>query len=201
MMGNGEGVKEKISLILKGDIIKNEDFKIKVQRLDNKVQKMLLWSTLCAVWSYLVLIIVIARIYSSFHGKHQALLIASLIFMYLLMGILIWFVWKSINYKRSHFYAASKSHIRYQLDKLTGQRKLITCYMTEYSVILLVSSAFFLLDFEHGMSALLKITAPVSIMTYTLGIYFLANFTKQMKKLKLIEKQIDQVLMGNLNKN
>src|ERR1700748_864805 len=119
-MGNGEGVKNKVSLILKDDIIKNEDFKIKVQRLDHKVQKMLLYSTLCAVWSYLVLIIIIARIYSSFHGKHQALLIASLIFMYLLMGILIWYVWKSLNYNRSYFYAASKSHIKYQLSKLTG---------------------------------------------------------------------------------
>ncbi|MDB5086020.1 MAG: hypothetical protein JWR09_14, partial [Mucilaginibacter sp.] len=80
-MEKSKTINKQISLILEDDVLKDDEFKAKIQQLDHKVQQMLLWSTLCSVWSYLVLIVVIARIYVSFHGKHPALLIGSLVFM------------------------------------------------------------------------------------------------------------------------
>jgi hypothetical protein len=200
-MEKSKAVNKNVSLTLKDDVLKDEGFKAKVQRLDYKVQQMLLWSTLCSVWSYLVLIIVIARIYASFHGKHPVLLVASLIFIYVLMGILIWVAWKGMTYKRSYFYAASKSHIKYQLSKLSGQRKLISYYLLEYGLLLAISSVFFCTGVQHGLTLLLKLTAPVSILTYVLGIYFIINFTGQMKKLELIERQVNHAFVGNISSN
>jgi hypothetical protein len=200
-MEKSKTINKHISLILEDDVLKDEAFKAKIQQLDNKVQQMLLWSTICSVWSYLVLIVVIARIYASFHGKHPALLIGSLVFMYILMGTLIWFAWKSMTYKRSNFYAASKSHLKYQVSKLCGQRKLVSYYLLEYGLLLGISSMFFFADFQHGLSLLLKLTAPVSILTYVIGIYFIVNFTRQMKKLELIERQLNHISMANINKN
>ena len=200
-MEKSKTINKQISLILEDDVLKDEEFKAKIQQLDNKVQQMLLWSTICSVWSYLVLIVVIVRIYASFHGKHPVLLIGSLVFMYILMGILIWFAWKSMTYKRSNFYTASKSHLKYQVSKLSGQRKLVSYYLLEYGLLLGISSMFFFADFQHGLSLLLKLTAPVSILTYVIGIYFIVNFTRQMKKLELIERQLNHIFMANISKN
>jgi len=200
-MEKSKTINKQISLILEDDVLKDEEFKAKIQQLDNKVQQMLLWSTICSVWSYLVLIVVIARTYASFHGKHPALLIGSLVSIYILMGILIWFAWKGMTYKRSRFYATSKSHLKYQVSKLSGQRKLVSYYLLEYGLLIGISSVFFFADFQHGLSLLLRLTAPVSILTYVIGIYFIVNFTRQMKKLELIERQLNHIFMANISKN
>jgi len=60
---------------------------------------------------------------------------------------------------------------------------------------------FFFIDIKGGLGFLLKITAPVSIITYVLGLYFIANFTKQMKSLELAHRQINQLYVKNLHSN
>jgi hypothetical protein len=197
-----KNVNKNVSLISKDDIIKDENLKAKIQSLDDKVQQMLLWSTICSVWSYLVLIIVIARIYNSFHGQHPVLLVCSLVLMYIFMGILIWIVWKGMAGNHGSFYTVSKSHLNYQVAKLTGQRKLTSFYLLEYALLMAVSSVFFFMDIKHGLTLLLKITTPVSIITYVLGIYFIIKFTRQMKKLQLMSQQVsDAGLTKNFRQN
>jgi hypothetical protein len=196
-----ENVKKNVQLLLKDDRIQDKDLKAKIQLLDDKVQQMLLWSTICSVWSYLVLIMVIIRIYGSFNGKHPVLLMSTMISMYVLMGLLIFFAWKGITCKRSHFSVASKTYILYQINKLSGQRKLISFHLLEYALLLGVASIFFFLDVKNGLSFLLKLTAPVSMITYVLGIYFIINFTRQMKKLELINRQINYLFMKDISKN
>ncbi|MDP9075868.1 MAG: hypothetical protein M3O71_00445 [Bacteroidota bacterium] len=186
-----KSVNKNVSLRQKDDIIKDEDLKAKIRNQDDKVQQMLLWSTICSVWSYLVLIVVIARIYNSVHGNHPGLLIGSMVVIYVMMGILIWFAWKGMSNSSSHFYATSRSHLKYQLNKLSGQRRLITFYLIEYALLLGTSSIFFFTDISNGLPLLLRLTAPVSILTYVLGIYFVVKFTRQMKKLEIMNRQVN----------
>src|ERR1700748_1357980 len=104
MERNFENVKRNIILLCTDDVIKNEEFKAKVRVLDRKVQRMLMWSTLCAVWSYLILIVTIARIYANFNGRHLTLLLGIMLVIYGIMGWLIYFVWKGMDYNKSCFH-------------------------------------------------------------------------------------------------
>ena len=201
MEKNTQNSRKTTLLHFKEDIVEDDELKLKLKIIDDKVEKMLLWSTLCSVWSYLILIVTIGRIYSGFKGEHTILLVSSMVCMYLLMGVLIYFVWKGMTYQRSYFYYASKTYLKYQLNKLSAQRKLISLYLLEYALLLSVASIFFFIDIKHGLGFLLKITAPVSIITYVLGLYFISNFTKQMKRLELVHRQINHLYVKNLHSN
>ena len=192
-MSRLKNVNKGVQLVFEDDVIKDDDLKATVNKLDDKVQHMLLWSTICSVWSYLVLIVIIARIYASFNGKHQAWLISVLMLIYVLMGALIWFAWKGTANKQSCFYTTSKSFLRSQVNKLAKQRRLTAYYLLEYGLLLGVASIFFLSDISNGAALLFRLTAPVSIVTYVLGLYFIGNFTRQMKRLDLVERQLNHL--------
>ncbi|ASU32009.1 hypothetical protein [Mucilaginibacter xinganensis] len=198
---NLKNVRNNVLLCLNNDTIGDEELKVKIDKLDDKVQQMLLWSTICAVWSYMFLILAIARVYSSFKGDHTILLVSSLVLMYVLMGVLIYFVWKGITFKSSYFNSVSRAYLSNQIQKLSGQRKLVSYYLLEYGLLLAVASLFFFLDIKNGVSYMLKLTAPVSIITYGLGLYFIANFTRQMKALDLVQRQLNKLHVSPVNQN
>jgi hypothetical protein len=202
MMERVKSVNRNVLLLLKDDTIKDEELKIRIKTLDDKVGQMLLWSTICSVWSYLVFIVVIIRIYLNFHGQHALWLIGSLAAMYTLMGLFIWFAWKNIARKQSNFHFATRSYFNHQVDKLTCQRKLIALYLLEYGLLLSVAGLFFLCDVPHGLPLLLRLTIPVSIVTYGLGIYFLFSFTRQIRKFKTMKQQVSEIIFKeNINQN
>jgi hypothetical protein len=200
-MQEAKGISGNITGQGKDDVLRDEVLKTRIRDIDNKAQKLLLWSTLCCLFSYLVLIVVIARIYLSFKGQHPVLLTLALLFMYIAIGILIFATWRGMASNRGSFYIAAKSQIRYQINKLSGQRKLITYYLLEYSALIGVSCCFFLSGIQHGLLLLIRLTAPVSIMTYVLGFYFINSFTKQIEKLQTMEKQTEQLFLDKLSRN
>ncbi len=188
-------------LLLTDDTIKDGDFKERIRQLDDKVHKLLFWSALSAVWSYLILIVIISRIYARFNGTRVQLMTCCLLAMYILMGVLIYAVWKDIKYNRSYFYYASKSYLNYQVGKLRGQRKLIVCYLLEYSLLLLIAGVFFYVDVPNGLTGLFRLTAPVSLLTYGCSCYFIANFTKQIRELNMLHGKINALYTAHLNLN
>ena len=194
-------IKNRTLIHLNEDIIKNEELKAVISRLDDKVQRMLLWTTISSVGSYLVFILVIVRIYSNLNGKHALLLAASLFLIYILVGVLIFFIWEGIKRTRSHFHVPSVSHLNYQITMLFYQRKLISCYLLEYASLLTTAGIFFYLDFQHGLVLLFKITAPVSFITYVFGFYFIGVFTRKMERLRHRKKQINQEFVENISQN
>ena len=194
-------IKNRTLIHLNEDIIKNEELKAVIGRLDDKVQRMLLWSTISSVGSYLVFILVIVRIYSNLNGKHALLLVTSLFLIYILAGILIFFIWEGIKRTRSHFHVSSVGHLNYQITMLFYQRKLISCYLLEYASLLTIAGIFFYLDFQHGLVLLFKFTAPVSFITYVFGFYFIGVFTRKMERLRHRKKQINQEFVENISQN
>jgi len=118
------------------------------------------------------------------------------------MGLFIWFSWKNITRKQNLFHFASRSYFNYRAGKLSGQRKLIALYLLEYGLLLCIAGLFFLWDVPHGLPLLLKLTLPVSVVTYVLGIYFLFSFSRQIRKLKTMQQQMSEaVYMKNINQN
>jgi hypothetical protein len=149
-MQETKSVHQKHSALLKHDVLMDEALKERVKNLDRNAQQLLLWSTLCCLFSYLALIVVIARSYLSFKGQHPVLLTSTLLFMYIAIGILIFATWRSMAGNRGIFYISAKSHIKYQLSKLSGQRKLIAYYLLEYSALIGISCCFFFPAFSTG---------------------------------------------------
>ncbi|SFS97252.1 hypothetical protein [Mucilaginibacter polytrichastri] len=191
-----------MSLIVEIDVNDNEIIKNKITALDAKVQQMLLWSNLSAIWGYLLLSGIIVRIYRGLNGTHAVFLIGTLGLVCLLLVIYLFVVWKSIAYQQNTRHRASKEYLNYQINKLVGQRKLIAAYLITNVLLLTVASLFFGIDLNRGITTLFKIAAPVSIITYGLGLYFISNFTRQKRKLDDLNKQIDHVLfMEKVNQN
>jgi hypothetical protein len=176
---------------VKADESQNENMKSKIHELDNKLQQMLLWSNTCTLLACIQMVFTVARIYSSFTGKHPILLISTLVVIILLFAAFLYFKWKSIAYKHNDLKKASKTYLNYHINKLNGQRKLISGYLLVYFVIIAVSGIFFCQDIHNGLTLLFKSTAPVMLVIYGLGFYFMTNFGRQKQKLEILEKQVD----------
>lgn len=177
----------------KADESQNESMKSRIQKLDSKLQQMLVWSNICTLLACIQLIFTIARIYGSFTGKHPVLLASTLVTIILLFAVFLYFKWKEIAYKNEDFKKASKTYLNYHITKLNGQRKLISGYLLAYFLIIVVSGVFFCQDIHNGLTLLFKSTAPVSLVIYGLGFYFMTNFGRQKRKLEMLEKQVDQL--------
>lgn len=177
----------------KADESQNESMKSRIQKLDGKLQQMLLWSNIFTLFACIQMIFTIARIYGNFTGKHPVLLGATLAAIILLFAVFLYFKWRSIAYKNDDFKKASKTYLNYHITKLNGQRKLISGYLLAYFLIIVVSGVFFCQDIHNGLTLLFKSTAPVSLVIYGLGFYFMNNFGRQKRKLEILEKQIDQL--------
>jgi preprotein translocase subunit YajC len=177
----------------KADEGQNESLKSRILKLDDKLQQMLLWSNICTLLACVQMVFTIARIYSGFTGKHPVLLVSTLVIIVLLFAIFLYFKWKSIAHKDGGFKKASKTHLNYQITKLNGQRKLLSGYLMAYSVVHIISGVFFWQGIHDGLTVLFKSTAPVNLIIYGLGFYFMVNFTGQKRKLEILEKRVDQL--------
>lgn len=171
----------------------NESLKSRILKLDNKLQQMLLWSNICTLLACIQMVFTIARIYSGFTGKHPMLLVSTLVIIVLLFAIFLYFKWKSIAYKDGGFKKAGKTHLNYQITKLNGQCKLLSGYLLAYSLVIIISGLFFWQGIHDGLTLLFKSTAPVNLVIYGLGFYFMVNFTGQKRKLEILEKRVDQL--------
>lgn len=177
----------------KADENQNESMRSRIHELDNKLQQMLLWSNICTLVACIQMVFTVARIYGSFTGKHPVLLASTLVIIVLLFAVFLYFKWKSIAYKNDDLTKASKTYLNYHIIKLDGQLKLISGYLLAYFFIIVVSGIFFCQDIHNGLTLLFKSTAPVSLVIYGLGVYFMTNFGRQKQKLEILEKQVDQL--------
>jgi hypothetical protein len=177
----------------KADEGQNESLKSRILKLDDKLQQMLLLSNICTLFACIQMVFTIARIYSTFTGKHPVLLASTLVIIVLLFAVFLYFKWKSIAYKDGGFKKASKTHLNYQITKLNGQRKLLSGYLLAYSLVIIISGVFFWQGIHDGLTVLFKSTAPINLIIYGLGFYFMVNFTGKKRKLEILEKQVDQL--------
>ncbi|NHA02826.1 hypothetical protein G7092_03420 [Mucilaginibacter sp. HC2] len=193
---------KRVWLATKADESKNENMESRIQKLDSKLQQMLLWSNVCTLLACVQTVFTVARIYSNFKGKYPILLVLTLVIIVLLFAVFLYFKWKNIAYKDTGFTKASKIHLNYYIIKLNGQCKQISGYLLIYALTLILSGFFFWRGIYDGLTLLFKATALLSFVIYGLGFYFMINFTKQKNKLKLLEAQVNPLgFMENVVQN
>ncbi|MDB5087624.1 MAG: hypothetical protein JWR09_1618 [Mucilaginibacter sp.] len=179
--------------VVKLDEGRNESIRSRILKLDDKLQKMILLSNICTLLACIQMVFTVARIYSTFTGKHPVLLALTLVIILLLFAVFLYFKWKDITYNDDDFKKAGKTHLNYQVIKLNYQHKLLSGYLLAYSLIIIILGVCFWQGFHDGLTHLFKSTAPVNLVIYGLGFYFMMNFARQKCKLEILEKQAGQL--------
>ncbi|AYL94578.1 hypothetical protein HYN43_004360 [Mucilaginibacter celer] len=165
--------------------------KNRIEALDDKLQRMLLWSNILTLCACIQVIFTISRLYGSLTGGHPVLLAATLILIMIMLALYLFFVWRGIVYRDTGSTDIRISYLQYRIQKITGQVKLMAGYLSVYSVVIVISGIFFYVDINNGLTILFKTTAPVTMLMYLLGFYFITGFVKQKRKLSAIKKQLD----------
>lgn len=163
----------------------NDCIKSRILKLDYRLQQMLLWSNICTLLACIQVVFTVARIYSTFTGKPPVLLASTLVIIILLFAVFLYFRWKNIVYKDG----AGTAHLKYQLIKLNCQRRQLSGYLLAYSLVIMISAVCFWQGFHDGLTHLFKSIAPVNLVIYCLGFYFMMNFARQKNKLEILKKQ------------
>ena len=179
--------------VAKLDEGQNESIKSRILKLDDKLRQMLLWSNICTLLACIQMVFTVARIYSTFTGKHPVFLALTLVITILLFAVFLYFKWKTIAYEGNGLKKASKTRLYYQVAKLNGQRKLLSGYLLAYSLAIIILGVFFWQGIHDGLTLLFKSTAPLNLIVYCLGFNLMMNFTRQMCKLEILEKKADQL--------
>jgi len=170
----------------------SESITSRILKLDSKLQQMLLWSNICTLLACIQMVFTVARIYSTFKGKHPVLLALTLVTIILLFAVFLYFKWKEIRYNDAGFKKVGRARLNYQITKLNCQHKILSGYLLAYSVVIITLGICFWQGFHDGLTNLFKSTVPISLVFYGLGFYFMMSFARQRSKLEILEKQADQ---------
>ena len=180
---------------LKADSRDRDLIKQQIQVLDRKVQTMLLWSNIIALCGYLVVMFTIIRYYMAVKGTHPILLCCCLALIMLLFGAFLFTTWRTLAYSNKAVSSATQTYLQYQIVKLKGQKKLLTGYVFSNFFLILISGVFFYLDIKNGITTLLNISAPISLLTYIGSLYFISKFSVQQKKIESLEAYVEHIYM------
>ena len=183
-------IKSKYSVIIdSNDNTIRKDF----LKLCSKTQLMLILSTICALCSYILLLIVVARLYSCFEGKQRYLMITSLGTLYVFFAILLWFGWKGTVYKKSGAKKAECDNLRLHLNRLSSEHESSSYYLIVYALLLAVANILFFFDNHDGLTLILKLSTPVGVVAFLTGIYFMIKFKDQDRSLQAYEDKFKTV--------
>jgi hypothetical protein len=185
--------KKTVMSFLRADSRDSDLIKQQIQVLDRKVQKMLLWSNIIALCGYLIVMFTIIRYYMGVKGTHPMLLCCCLALILLLFGAFLFTTWKTMAYGNKKVRSATQTYLQYQIGKLKGQRKLLTSYVLSNFFLIVISSVFFCLDVKNGITTLLNISAPISLLTYIGSLYFISKFSAQQRKIETLEANVENI--------
>lgn len=167
--------------------IQNDDKSLKrgFLNLYSRTQQLLLLSNIFTVISYVLLILVVGRLYSCFEGKQLYAMLISLGILHSLFLSLLYFAWKcSIDGKV--IIKTNASELSHHLNRILAEHKR-RCYYLITCTILLVAGAYILLqDVSNGLTLILKVSMPFGVAVFLIGIYFMIKFKDQSTVLKLL---------------
>jgi hypothetical protein len=182
------------------NMLSENDLTEKAVLPDKRPRQLLLMGAIWSTVSCLVFATGTAMAYQNYLGKQMAWLITCQLAVIIFMGTAKFIAWKSINFRHLHLNANSSPSNLFHINKLSAQRKLVIYYLSEITLLLLISSAFFL-EFRHGVYSLLKLMAPAAIPNYALGIFIIVNFKQQIKKFSKMKVQSDKLYMDHILPN
>jgi hypothetical protein len=182
------------NMLLENDLTK------KVALPDKKPRLLLLMGTIWSTLSCLIFATGMAMAYQSFLGKQMGWLITCLLAVIIFIGAAKFIAWKSISFRQLRLNTAASPSNLFHINKLSVQRKLVIFYLLEITLLLLVSSAFFV-EVRNGVYSLLKLMAPAAIPNYALGTFIIVNFKQQIKKFSKMKVQSDKRYLEHILPN
>ena len=172
--------------------VEQGNIKEEIELLNDGLQQKLLWSNIGAVWSYLLLVLVIVRLYGNYFKGDSLVITFGLFLMYALLGLLMYVVWKSIAYQKVYIKSRSKLYLKVHFQRLVSHSRTISVYLLLYWVLLAITSVIFFMDMHNGISVIFKVTTPLNLICYLAGIFLIIILSIQQRKLDVLHKNLEK---------
>ncbi len=152
----------------------------------NKYQQSLYRTNICMTLGFLAATIVITWVFFAFQAEFGLAFKLSLASTCLLMIVFAAIAWRSYDFKKDHLEVASTDFIKYQLQKISWQRKVISQYIWIYMVLLWLAVMTYMVEILAPASATLKYSA-IGITTLFLVIVAFRDGRKQKSRLARLD--------------
>lgn len=152
----------------------------------NKYQQSLYRTNICMTLGFLAATIVITWVFFAFQAEFGMAFKLSLASTCLLMIVFAAIAWRSYDFKKDHLEVASTDFIKYQLQKISWQRKVISQYIWIYMVLLWLAVMTYMVEILAPATATLKYSA-IGITTLFLVIVAFRDARKQKSRLARLD--------------
>lgn len=152
----------------------------------NKYQQSLYRTNICMTLGFLAATIVITWVFLAFQAEFGLAFKLSLASTCLLMIVFAAIAWRSYDFKKDHLEVASTDFIKYQLQKISWQRKVISQYIWIYMVLLWLAVMTYMVEILAPATATLRYSA-IGITTLFLVIVAFRDARKQKSRLARLE--------------
>jgi hypothetical protein len=152
----------------------------------NKYQQSLYRTNICMTLGFLAATIVITWVFFAFQAEFGLAFKLSLASTCLLMIVFAAIAWRSYDFKKDHLEVASTDFIKYQLQKISWQRKVISQYIWIYMVLLWLAVMTYMVEILAPATATLRYSA-IGITTLFLVIVAFRDARKQKSRLARLD--------------
>lgn len=152
----------------------------------NKYQQSLYRTNICMTLGFIAATIVITWVFFAFQAEFGLAFKLSLASTCLLMIVFAAIAWRSYDFKKDHLEVASTDFIKYQLQKISWQRKVISQYIWIYMVLLWLAVMTYMVEILAPATATLKYSA-IAITTLFLVIVAFRDARKQKSRLARLD--------------
>lgn len=152
----------------------------------NKYQQSLYRTNICMTLGFLAATIVITWVFFAFQAEFGLAFKLSLASTCLLMIVFAAIAWRSYDFKKDHLEVASTDFIKYQLQKISWQRKVISQYIWIYMVLLWLAVMTYMVEILAPATATLRYSA-IGITTLFLVIVAFRDGRKQKSRLARLD--------------
>lgn len=153
----------------------------------NKYQQGLYRTNVCMSLGFVAATIAIVTVYIKFQAEFGLAFKVSLGSACLLMVVFASVAWKSYDFKKDNFEVASRDFVKYQLEKISWQRKVTSQYIWIYMVLLWLSVMMYIWEITSPGTAVLKYSA-MGITTLFLIIVSIRDARKQKSRLARLDE-------------
>jgi hypothetical protein len=148
----------------------------------NKYQQSLYRTNICMTLGFLAATIVITWVFFAFQAEFGLTFKLSLVSTCLLMIVFAVIAWRSYDFKKDCLEVSSTDFIRYQLKKISWQRKVISQYIWIYMILLWLAVMTYMWEILAPATATLKYSA-IGVTTLFMLIVAIRDARKQKARL------------------
>ncbi len=158
----------------------------------NKYQQGLYRTNLCMSLGFVAATIVIVTVYIKFQAEFGLAFKLSLGSACLLMVVFAAVAWRSYDFNKDKLEVSSSDFVKYQLKKISWQRKVTSRYIWIYMVLLWLSVMMYIWEITAPGTAVLKYSA-MGITTLFMVIVSIGDARKQKFRLSRLDEMTKEL--------